>query len=131
VAAQLAEAFDLLVRHVPAAHRELGRRLGRVRVRIGVDDERFDVTAHDGVLCVNEVEGDESVSIDTSRTVIADVLGGRRRLSDALRDDTLRARGALRDLVAVLSALEAFVQGAVRCSGMTALFDAFQRERVA
>ena len=42
-----------------------------------------------------------------------------------------RARGALRDLVAVLAALDAFVHGAVRCAAMSDLFDEFQTERVA
>jgi hypothetical protein len=52
-------------------------------------------------------------------------------MAQALWRDELRARGALRDLVAVLHALDAFVHGALRCPQLAVQFDEFQSERVA
>ena len=131
VATQLTSAFDFLACEVPAAHTEMARRLGERRVRIRVDNETFDVAALRGLVRVCVPEGDPPVAIDTSRALVRQVLAGACSLEQALRDDRLRARGALRDLVAVLSALEAFIHGAVRCEAMPKLFDEFQTEKVA
>jgi hypothetical protein len=131
VAAQLTQAFALLANQATPAHRALARRLGPRRVRINIDRESFDVIADGGAPRVAAAAGPVTVSISTSRKVVRDVLAGRRTMADALRDDSLRAFGALRDLVAVLAALDAFVHGAVRCESMSELFDAFQKERVA
>jgi hypothetical protein len=131
VAAQLTRAFELLAYDCCAAHTEMARRLGERRVRIGVDDETFDVASLRGLVRVCDPEGDALVTIDTSRALVRQVLAGACTLEQALRNDSLRARGALRDLVAVLAALEAFVHGAVRCAAMPQLFDRFHTERVA
>jgi hypothetical protein len=131
VSAQLECAFQLLAREVRPAHKELGRRLGRRRVRIRVDDEVFDVATVHGIPRLSDPHGDAHITIETSRDLVRQVLAGRCSLADALRNDALRARGALRDLVALLAALEAFVHGAVRCEAMPVLFDKFQTERVA
>jgi hypothetical protein len=109
----------------------MARRLGRLRVRISVDDEVFEVAREEDTVRVSDADGSATVFIETSRAVVRDVLSGRCTLAATLREDALRARGALRDLVAVLAALEAFVHGAVRCEGLAALFDEFQTERVA
>jgi hypothetical protein len=71
------------------------------------------------------------VAIGTSRATIREVLAGTTTMDEALHTDGLEARGTLRDLVAVLAALEAFVHGALRCEHMAELFDEFQTERVA
>jgi hypothetical protein len=132
VAAQLTSALDILESDVRTAHAEMARRLGERRVRISVDEETFDVAPLRGRLRVSEPEGDASVTIETSRALMREVLSGECPLEQALRNDSLRARGTLRDLVAVLSALEAFVHGAVRCgAAMPKLFDQFQTEKVA
>jgi hypothetical protein len=131
VGPQLARAFSLLGRNAPAAHDEIARRLGAVRVRIRVDDEVFDVARKRSVPRVCAAEGSASVSIDTTRAVVRDVLTGRRMMAEVIRVDALRVRGALRDLVATLAALEAFVHGAVRCAAVADLFDEFLTERVA
>ena len=128
-AARLARAFDVMAGEAERAHDAIARRLGRRRVRIRVDDEAFDVVAVHGAPQVTKPEGDALVTIETSRALVRSVLAGRVTLAEGLRTDALRARGALRDLVAVLSALEAFVHGAVRCAAMPELFDDFQRER--
>ena len=123
--------FVLLDRDVPRAHTEIGNRLGGLRVRLIVDDEVFDVANVDGGPGVVDAADDVSVTIATTQAVVRDVLAGRRTLAEVLRADALRARGALRDLVAVLAALDAFVHGAVRCRAMSDLFDDFRTERVA
>lgn len=127
--ARLARAFVIVAGDAEQAHDAIGRRLGTRRVRIRIDDEAFDVVAVHGAPQVSQVEGDASVTIETSRHLVREVLGGRVTVAEALRTDDLRARGALRDLAAVLSALEAFVHGAVRCDAMPELFDEFQKER--
>lgn len=131
VAGRLAHAFGILAAEAQTAHGEIARRLGERRVRIAIDDEVFDVTVMQGEPRVCEPHGDALVTIATSRALVRDVLAGRCSVAEALRDDSLRARGALRDLVAALGALEAFVHGAVRCKAMPALFQEFQTERVA
>src|SRR5262249_44303165 len=114
IAVQLDDAFRLLARNVPTALDEISRRLGPSRVRITVDDERFDVGTTDK-LRITEARGEADVEITTSRATIRDVLAGNTTMDEALHTDGLEARGSLRDLVAVLSALEAFIHGAVRC----------------
>jgi hypothetical protein len=130
IATQLEVAFALLARSVPTALDEIARRLGTRRVRITVDDEAFDVIATDK-LRVTSPTDEADVTIATSRATIRDVLAGITTMDEALHTDGLEARGTLRDLVAVLNALEAFVHGAVRCEHMAELFDEFQTERVA
>jgi hypothetical protein len=131
IATRLAAAFDHLACDTPELHRALAEALGALRARIRVDDEVFDVVAVRRAPTVCAVHGTASVSIDTSRAVVHDVLGGRVTMAEALRDDTLRVRGALRDLVAVLHAIETFVHGAVRSRSVAALFQEFQEEGVA
>jgi hypothetical protein len=130
VATQLAVALDALARESTATHRQMLRRLDGVRVRIRVDDERFDFAtdAARGLVHVEPVAGDAHVTIETSRAVVREVLAGRDTLAGALRTGALTALGALHDLVAVLSALEAFVHGAVRSRATAALFEDFQAE---
>jgi hypothetical protein len=127
----LTSAFELLARDVQAAYTEIARRLGERRVRISVDGETFDVAAPEGLARVCRPEGDPVVTIETTRALVRQVLAGACSLEQALHDDSLRARGTLHDLVAVLAALEAFVHGAVRCEAMPKLFDQFQTEKVA
>jgi hypothetical protein len=131
VAAKLSHAFVILAHQCRPAHDEIARRIDGPRVRIKVDDEVFDVASMQGVPRVSNPEGHPSVTIETSRSLVDDVLAGRCTLAEGLRDDALRARGTLRDLVAVLAALEAFVHGAVRCEAMPELLDDFQTERIA
>jgi hypothetical protein len=131
VATQLARAFALLAGEVPSIHTEVAARLGTVRVRLTVDDEVFDVANIDGAPRVIDAVDDASVTIATTQAVVRDVLAGGRTMAEVVRDDALRALGPLRDLVAVLAALDAFVHGAIRCHAMSALFDEFQTERVA
>jgi hypothetical protein len=133
VAAQLARALDAIAREATVTYGQMVRRLDRVRVRIRVDDELFDVASDvaRGFLRVEPVGGDARVMIETSRAVVRDVLAGRSTLPEVLRTEELTARGTLRDLVAVLSALEAFVHGAVRSRATAALFEDFQTEGAA
>jgi len=130
VATQLSGAFNALARESTVTHRQMLRRLDQVRVRIRVDDELFDIAtdAARGVVQVEQVDGEARVTIATSRAVVHDVLAGRRTLPEVLREGTLTAYGALRDLVAVLSALEAFVHGAVRSRATAELFEDFETE---
>jgi hypothetical protein len=131
IAESLERAFRILASDAPAAHREIACRLGAARVRITVDDEVLEVARVQNEIQVLRSSGLATVTIDTTREAVRDVLAGRHTLADALRDDALRAFGALHDLVAVLAALDAFVHGAVRCRTMPELFDEFQTERVA
>jgi hypothetical protein len=131
VAEQLDRAFRILACDVPVAHREVALRLGAVRVRIHIDDEVLDVACAHEQPQVLSPSGAAAVTFATTRATVRDVLAGRSTLAEVLRNDTLRARGTLRDLVAVLAALDAFVHGAIRCEAMPELFDEFQTERVA
>jgi hypothetical protein len=133
VATQLARALDAIARESTVTYGLMLRRLDWVRVRIRVDDELFDVAsdAARGVLRVEPVDGEARVVIETSRAVVRDVLAGRSTLPEVLRSGALTARGTLRDLVAVLSALEAFVHGAVRSRATAELFHDFQTEGAA
>jgi hypothetical protein len=130
VAAQLARAFDALARESTGTHRQMLRRLDQLRVRIRVDEEQFDIAADAarGLVQVDRVDGDARVTIETTRVVVRDVLAGGCTLPEVLRAGTLTARGTLRDLVAVFSALEVFVHGAVRSRATAGLFEDFQTE---
>jgi hypothetical protein len=132
VAAQLARAFDALARESAGSYREVLRRLDHLRVRIRVDDERFDVAtdAARGLVQVDRAAGDARVTIETTRAVVRDVLAGRCTLAEVLRAGSLTACGTLRDLVAVLHALEAFVHGAARSRETARMFGDFQTEGV-
>jgi hypothetical protein len=131
IAARLSEAFEHLASDTPELHRALAEALAGLQVRIRVDDEVFDVVALRRAPTVCDAQGSASVSIETARAVVHDVLGGRVTMAQALHDDTLRVRGALGDLVAVLHAIETFVHGAVRSRSVAALFHVFQAEGVA
>jgi hypothetical protein len=131
VAAYLERAFGILAHDAPVAHAEIARRLGAARVHIQIDDEAFEVACARDQPQVLFASGNATVVIETTHECVRDVLAGRTTLAGALHGDALRARGALRDLVAVLGALDAFVHGAVRCGEMSAIFDEFQTERVA
>jgi hypothetical protein len=130
VSEQLACALDAISRESTVTYGQMLRRLDRVRVRIRVDDELFDVAsdAARGFMRVEAVDGDARVAIETSRAVVRNVLAGRSTLAEVLRSGALTANGTLRDLVAVLSALEAFVHGAIRSRATAALFGDFQTE---
>jgi hypothetical protein len=131
IATLLARALELMEGGCPAALDELGRCLSGVTVGLRVDDESFDVRVEDGKAIVGPPAGPATVRISTSRVAVRAVLSGQRTLADAVRADAVRARGPLRDLVAVLGALEAFVHGAVRSAAVEQLHDDFQGERVA
>lgn len=131
IATRLARAFDELRGGCPRAHAEMARRLGDSTVRLSVDDEVFDVHVQEGAPRIRPPHGTPTVSVCTTRAAVRAVLAGRRRLADAVRSDEVRAEGGLRDLVALLEALEAFVHGAVRCDKIAQLYDDFQREGVA
>jgi hypothetical protein len=131
VATLLDRALMLLARDAPDAHNELARRLGDGHVRICIDAEVFDVECVNGSVRVFAPHGAPSVVVETTRAVVHEVLGGQRTIVTALHGDELRARGSLRNLITVLTALEAFVHGAVRSGAVAELFDDFQSERVA
>jgi hypothetical protein len=130
VSEKLARALDAISRESTVTYGQMLRRLDRVRVRIRVDDELFDVAsdAARGLMRVEAVDGDACVVIETSRAVVRNVLAGRSTLAEVLRSGALTAHGTLRDLVAVFSALEAFVHGAIRSRATAALFGDFQTE---
>jgi hypothetical protein len=128
IATLLARALELMQGGCPAALDELGRCLADVTVGLRVDDESFDVRVEAGMAIVGPPAGPATVTISTSRAAVRAVLSGQRTLADAVRADAVRARGPLRDLVAVLGALEAFVHGAVRSAAAERLHDDFQNE---
>ena len=123
-------------RNVPTGHTdEIARPpSATVRVRIQVDDEVFDVARKRVRVPRVSPRRRRRIRLDRydAAAVVRDVLTGRRMMAEVTPSRRpLRARGVLRDLVATLAALEAFVHGAIRCHAMSALFDEFQTERVA
>jgi hypothetical protein len=107
----------------------MARRLGGTVVRITVDEEIFDVRVDDDAVCVRTTDGSAGVAVSVSRVAVQEVLAGRT-LVNAVQAGDVRVCGGLRDLVALLDALEAFVHGAVRCDAIAQVYNDFQMEGV-
>lgn len=107
-------AVHLVHREAPNAHARFVRLIPG-SVALVVDGERVVLRRCDDVAVVDGTEDLVSVTIETDRSSIDDLVAGRLRLVDAIVQELVRVRGDVHDLASAHDAFVALVAGLVRC----------------
>lgn len=117
VAMLFEDAIACVAAEYPPAYVAMKQALGARRLEIAVDDEHF-------MLDLDEPCRDGAVlEIATDVDTLCALVHGERGVLDAALDGRLDVVAAPDDLVAAASAIQYFMQGALRCISMPQLLD--------
>ena len=117
----LAESFLALAREQPALHARMCGQLQDRVVETWVDAERFFLCFTPDGARVETAERPADARILAGRRALADVLGARLSLTEAVLTDALEVVGPLASLMALHEGLVTYVHGAVRCPSFPSL----------
>jgi hypothetical protein len=120
----LKQALSAIEREVPVAYEKLCSKVFDTPLRISVDGETRRLLVQGRRLALAP-DGPSAAELITRREVLSDLLQARCSLIEACFSDDLLLRGAPDDVILLHEALEAFVQGAVRCVALPALLDVY------
>ena len=117
----LAESFVALAREQPALHARMCEQLQGRKLEVCVGAERFLLDFTPDSPRVEPAGPPADTLLLTGRRVLADVLGARLSLGEAVLTDALEVVGPLPSLMALHDGLVTYVHGAVRCPSFPAL----------
>lgn len=121
VQALLARSFALLTREQPQAHERILMPLAGLAVALKIDAEHFTAAFTSTQAHLRAVDGQESITVGTSRRTILEVLDDRRMLTEAVLSNAVEVVGPLEVLLRAHEGLIRYVHGAVRCAGFPSL----------
>ncbi|WP_233612312.1 sterol-binding-like protein [Corallococcus sp. AB045] len=121
VQALLARSFALLAREQPQAHGRFLMPLAGLAVALKIDAEHFTAAFTSTQAHLRAVDGQESITVGTSRRTILEVLDDRRTLTEAVLSNAVEVVGSLEVLLRAHEGLIRYVHGAVRCAGFASL----------
>jgi hypothetical protein len=121
------ESLDALEHEASQSYLRLCETLGRRRVCIAGDGERFVLRFDARTVISAQADGTEEVFVGISRSTILELVDGRLRLEDALRRDLLDVRASIADAATVFDGLLTYLRGAIRCPSMPRLLSQFRR----
>jgi hypothetical protein len=124
----LAESFQALAREQPGLHARMCEQLQHRVVEARVDVERFFLCFTPDAARVEAAERPADARILTGRRALADVLGARLSLTEAVLTDALEVVGPLVSLMALHEGLVTYVHGAVRCPSFPSLLARLRAE---
>jgi hypothetical protein len=121
----LRRSLDAIEAEVPAIHRLLCERLGRLPVRLVIDDEHV-VVANAGtrLALVADLDGC-GTQFRSDRATLLDLVHGRSTFLDAVVAGRVDLTGAVGDLLGFYDALQVYLHGAVRSPSLPSLLDEF------
>ncbi len=126
VAALLDESLGMLAREQPALHARMCAQLQHRAVEVRVDAERFFLCVTPDAARVDTAARPSDARIHTGRRAIADVLGARVSLAEAVLADRVELIAPLDTLLVLHEGLVTYVHGAVRCPSFPALLARLQ-----
>lgn len=124
----LAESFRSLSREQPGLHARMCKQLQYRVVEARVDAERFFLCFTPDAARVQAAGRPADARILTGRRALADVLGARLSLTEAVLTDALEVVGPLASLMALHEGLVTYVHGAVRCPSFPSLLARLRAE---
>ncbi len=118
-AALATDALACLARECPPAHARLRAALGDRRLRVELAGEELDIVGGEVVAPADT----PVLELASDARTLHDVLLGELDVLDAVVGERVRVRGAVDDVIAATTAMEAFLAGALRCPSMPALLE--------
>lgn len=116
IAALFEDALACLATEHPPAYAAMTAALGARRFDLEISDEAF-------MFDVSTTLDATVISIATDLATLVDVIEGELALLDAILADRIAIYASPDDLIAVAEATKHFMQGALRCVSMPAVFD--------
>jgi hypothetical protein len=129
VQALLARSFALLARAQPQAYDRCLLQLAGLAVALKIDAEHFTVAFTPAEVRLRAVDGQEYITVGTSRQTILEVLDDRRTLAEAVISSAVEVIGPLELLLRAHEGLIRYVHGAVRCAGFPSLLQQLRSAR--
>jgi hypothetical protein len=117
----LARSFAVLAREQPQAYERFLLPLAGLAVALKIDAEHFTAAFTSAQAHLRAVDGQEPITVGTSRRTILEVLDDRRTLTEAVLSSAVDVIGPLELLLRAHEGLIRYVHGAVRCAGFPSL----------